>query len=213
MIASSIKVIVVDDHGLFRFGLGAILESAPEMKLIAQFADASVLESLPELKPDVIVCDLSLGSNSGLDLIKTIKKKFENIKVLVVSMHKDEFHITHAIEAGASGYVYKDDRPEELLNGIRQVAAGEKYFSKEISRIWMNRISNNPNTTTQPFLTKKEKEVVHYIMQGLTSKEIAEKMFLSARTVETHRYNILNKLGLRNVTELVKMVADQKIAF
>lgn len=207
-----IRIVMVDDHGLFRFGLAAILKSDADLQLVGEFADAdSFIASMANLNPDVVICDLSLGRESGLDVIKLIRNDFPAIKVLVMSMHKDEFHITHAIQAGAKGYLYKDDTPQELINGIKKVAKGDSYFSQEISNVWMNRLGTLDIVSHQPFLTKKEKEVIHFIMEGKTSKEIADKMNLSARTIETHRYNILSKFNLKNVAELVKLVANQKM--
>jgi DNA-binding NarL/FixJ family response regulator len=209
-----VKVAIVDDHGLFRFGINAILKNEPSVIVVGDYAQAGdMMEDIKQNTPDLIITDLSLEKESGLELIKKIKAAYPRIKVLVMSMHKDEFHIATAVESGCDGYLNKDDTPEEVVTAIKTLMNDEKYYSKDISNILMNRIYNNPRHSTQPFLTQKEKEVVHYLMKGLSSKEIASQMNISSRTVEAHRYNILNKFGLRSATELVKLVAEQKIQF
>lgn len=211
-IASRIKVVLVDDHGLFRFGLRAILQNEPAIELVSEFSDSSMLADLKKLQADVVVCDLTLGTESGIDIIKTVKGKSPETKVLVMSMHKDAFHIAMAIEAGADGYLCKDDQPAELIMGIKRVFEGERYFSKEVKQVWIDhRLLQAKNQ--QPFLTKKEKQVIHYIAKGMTSKQVAEKMNLSSRTVETHRYNILNKMNVKSAVELIKLLSDQKISY
>jgi DNA-binding NarL/FixJ family response regulator len=208
------KIAVVDDHQLFRFGIAAILKSEPSFTLVGEYAQAAdLLKGMDGNMPNIVITDLSLGKESGLDLIKKIKALHPRMRVLVMTMHKDEFHISNAVESGCDGYLYKDDKPEEVIAAVKALMNEEKYYSKDVSNILMNRIYNNPRHSTQPFLTQKEKEVVHYLMKGLSSKEIASQMNVSSRTVEAHRYNILNKFGLRSATELVKLVAEQKIQF
>ncbi len=208
-----VKIAIIDDHGLFRFGISAILNSETSFIVTGDYAAPSdLLNAIPTTTPSLVISDLSLGKESGLDLIKKIKSLY-SIKILVMSMHKDEFHIANAVECGCDGYLYKDDKPEEVIEAVKAIMRNEKYYSKDVANILMNRIYNNPKHSSQPFLTQKEKEVVHHLMQGLSSKEIAVQMKLSTRTVEAHRYNILNKFGLRSATELVKLVAEQKIQY
>lgn len=214
MMEQKAKISILDDHQLFRFGIGAILKSEPQFTVVGDYAQAAeLLKDIDTNTPTLIITDLSLGKESGLDLIKKVKSIYPRVKILVMSMHKDEFHISNAVESGCDGYLYKDDRPEEVIIAVKALMNDEKYYSKDVSNILMNRIYNNPRHSTQPFLTQKEKEVVHHLMKGLSSKEIAGQMNISARTVEAHRYNILNKFGLRSATELVKLVAEQKIQF
>jgi DNA-binding NarL/FixJ family response regulator len=209
-----VKISILDDHGLFRFGINAILQSEPSFAVVGDYSQArDMIEDIKINTPDLIITDLSLGKESGLELIKRVKALYPQTKVLVMSMHKDEFHIANAVESGCDGYLNKDDRPEEVIAAVKALISGEKYYSKEIANILMNKIYNNPRHSTQPFLTQKEKEVVHHLMKGLSSKEIASQMNISSRTVEAHRYNILSKFGLRSATELVKLVAEQKIQF
>ncbi len=208
------KISIVDDHQLFRFGISAILKNEPKFALVGDYAQAAdLLKDIAINTPTLVITDLSLGKESGLDLIKKIKSLYPKVKVLVMSMHKDEFHISNAVECGCDGYLYKDDKPEEVIAAVKALMNNEKYYSKDVSNILMNRIYNNPRHSTQPFLTQKEKEVVHHLMKGMSSKEIAGQMKVSSRTVEAHRYNILNKFGLRSANELVKLVAEQKIQF
>jgi DNA-binding NarL/FixJ family response regulator len=209
-----VKIAIVDDHGLFRFGISAILKNEPSFEVIGEYSQSvAMMEDIKVNTPHLIITDLSLEKESGIELIKKIKSLYPQVKVLVMSMHKDEFHISNAVENGCDGYLNKDDTPEEVVTAVKALINDEKYYSKDVSNILMNRIYNNPRHSTQPFLTQKEKEVIHHLMKGLSSKEIASEMKISSRTVEAHRYNILNKFGLRSATELVKLVAEQKIQF
>lgn len=204
-----IKVAIVDDHRIFRLGVQGIIGNDPRFKLVGEFADSQILNEIPTILPDIVICDLTLGKESGIALVNKIKQTYAHVAVLVMSMHKDEFHITHALESGADGYLYKDDTPAEVVTGLLKLAAGEKYYSIAVNKVLRDSIINNPATSSQPFLTKKEREIIHYILEGLTSKEIASELGLSARTIETHRYNILNKLGLKSTPELVKRFTEQ----
>ena len=167
---------------------------------------------IPTLGADIIFVDISLGEESGLDVAKYIKNVNPKLKVIILSSHKEEFYVINALEADVDGYVHKDVDPAELINGIYKVLKGDKFFSVEISSLLINNVYNRPKSGL-PYLTNKEKEVVKYLMDGLSSKEIANKMDVSARTIETHRANALNKFNLKNTTELVKKIIEQKIQF
>lgn len=207
------KIAIVDDHELFRMGIRAILGSNAHYQIVGEFSDTKVLQQIPVINPLLIICDLSLGKESGIQLIRNVKINYPAIFILVMSMHRDEFHVLHALENGADGYLCKTDRPEEILKAIHKILSGEKYYSEQIAEVINTSKTNNPSQSSKLFLTKKEKEVIHFIMEGLTSKQISDRLNVSSRTIETHRYNILTKLGLRSTTELVKMIADQNLSF
>jgi two-component system nitrate/nitrite response regulator NarL len=164
------------------------------------------------LAADVIFVDISLEEESGLDVAKYIKNINQNIKVIILSSHKEEFYVINALEAEVDGYIHKNVDPDELIKGVHKVLKGEKFFSLEISSLLINSVYSRPKNGI-PFLTNKEKEVVSYLMEGFSSKEIADKLDVSPRTVETHRANVLNKFNLKNTTELIKKVVEQKIQF
>src|SRR5690606_12117039 len=134
------------------------------------------------------------------------------LKVIILSSHKEEFYVLNALEAGVDGYIHKDAEPEELITGILKVLNDEKFYSVEISSLLINSIYKKPGRGI-PFLTKKEKQVIKHLMDGYSSKEIAAMLDVSPRTIETHRANVLNKFGLKNTTELIKKVIEQKIKF
>src|SRR5690606_4969695 len=152
------------------------------------------------------------GKESGLEVARFIKSTNSGTRVVILSGHKEEFYLINAMDAGVDGYIHKDIDEHELLTGIGKLSNGEKFFSMEISSLIINNIYNKPQKGI-PFLTNKEKQVVKYLMDGYSSKEIAAKMDVSPRTIETHRANVLSKFELRNTTELIKKIVEQKIKF
>lgn len=207
------RIVLLDDHALFRLGLVAILQKDETFEIVGEYKAFSMIKPLiPTLPADIIFVDISLGEESGLDVAKYIKNVNPKLKVIILSTHKEEFYVINALEADVDGYIHKDIDPDELINGIYKVLKGEKFFSLEISSLLINNIYNRPKSGL-PYLTSKEKEVVKYLMDGLSSKEIADKLDVSPRTIETHRANALNKFNLKNTTELVKKIIEQKIQF
>lgn len=205
---------MLDDHALFRMGLIAILKQDGEFEIIGEHNSfASLKPRIPRLNADVFLVDISLGDESGIEIAKYIKNVNERFRVIILSSHKEEFYVVNALEAGVDGYVHKDAQPDQLIAGIRKVVLhNEKYYSPEISHLLINNIYNRDRRGL-PFLTKKEKEVVNLLMEGRSTKEIADKLDVSPRTIETHRGNVLNKFGLRNTAELITKIVEQKIKF
>jgi DNA-binding NarL/FixJ family response regulator len=207
------KIVVIDDHALFRAGLVAILKKESKFEIVGEYRSFTSLKPLiPLLDANVVLVDISLGKESGLDVAKYIKNVNPALRVIILSSHKEEFYVVNALEAGVDGYIHKDSEPEELINGIKKVLAGERFYSIEISGLLINNIYNRGDKGL-PFLTNKEKEIVRYLMDGHSSKEIAAALDISPRTVETHRANVLSKFGLKNTTELIKKIVEQKIRF
>ena len=167
---------------------------------------------IPNLGADIILIDISLANESGLEVARYIKNVNPSLRTIVLSSHKEEFYVVNALDAGVDGYIHKDAEPEELISGIYKVMTGEKFYSIEISSLLINNIYNKPYRGL-PFLTNKEKQVIKFLMEGCSSKEIAGALDVSPRTVETHRANVLNKFGLKNTTELIKKIVEQKIKF
>lgn len=207
------KLVVIDDHALFRAGLVAILKKNTEFEIVGEYRSFTPVRPLiPTLDADIVLVDISLGKESGLDVAKYIKNVNPHLKVIVLSSHKEEFYVINALEAGVDGYVHKDAEPEELIFGINKVMNNEKFYSIEISSLLINNIYNKPHRGL-PFLTNKEKQVIKHLMEGCSSKEIASILDVSPRTIETHRANVLNKFALKNTTELIKKIVEQKIKF
>jgi len=207
------KIVVIDDHALFRAGLVAILKREPRFEVVGEYRSfAPVRRLIPTMIADVMLIDISLGKESGLDVAKYIKNVNPSLRLIALSSHKEEFYVINALEAGVDGYIHKDADPEELITGIHRVLRGEKFYSIEISSLLINNIYNKPHRGL-PFLTNKEKQVVKYLLEGFSSKEIGGILDVSPRTIETHRANVLSKFGLRNTTELIKKIVEQKIRF
>lgn len=207
------RVVIIDDHALFRAGLVALLKRDQRVEIVAEYSNFSPVRPLiPNMQAEVVLVDISLGKESGLDVAKFIKDANPSLKVVILSSHKEEFYVLNALEAGVDGYIHKDADPEELVAGIHKVIRGEKFYSVEISSLLINNIYNKPNKGI-PYLTSKEKLIVKYLLDGLSSKEIAAKLDISPRTVESHRANVLGKFGLKNTTDLIKKVIEQKISF
>ncbi len=207
------RIVILDDHTLFRIGLIAILNQDPTIKIVGEYKTFSQLKALiPSLQADLVFVDISLAEESGLDVARYIKNVNPALKVIILSSHREEFYVINSIEADVDGYIHKDVDPEELLKGVQKVINGKKFYSTEISSILINNVYSR-NKGGIPFLTNKEREIISFLVDGFSSKEIADKLDISPRTVETHRANILNKFNLKNTTELIRKIIEQKIRY
>jgi two-component system nitrate/nitrite response regulator NarL len=203
------RIIILDDHTLFRVGLSEILKNEG-FAVVGEYSNFSQLKPLiPTLAADLIFVDISLEDESGLDVSKYIKHVNPKLKVIILSSHKEEFYVINALETGVDGYIHKNVEPAELVKGVYKVLKGESFYSLEISGLLISSAYNRPRHL--PFLTTKEKEVIRYVLEGYSNKEIADKMDISPRTIETHRANVLNKFNLKNTTELIKKILEHKI--
>jgi len=203
-----IRIIIADDHQVFRDGIIAILEDEPNFEVIGDAADGrQVLDLLMSKTPTLILMDISMGGANGIETTKLVKEKYPNIKVLALSMHEESDYILKMIEAGAAGYLLKDAGSNELIKAIKIVAEGSTYYSQQASAAIIQQLSNRnkkaKNIESVP-LTKREKEVLQLIVEEYSNPEIAEKLFISIRTVDTHRRNLIDKLNVRNSVGLVK---------
>jgi DNA-binding NarL/FixJ family response regulator len=209
-----IKVALVDDHQIIRDGIKKLLADEDDIAIVAEASSVKdALQMLERHHVHVLITDISMPNGSGFDLIKAIATH-KDLKVLILSMHTEEVYVRKAIEMGVSGYLTKDISRLELIRAIHAVYEGETYFSDTISRVMMNTIikkARRPGDFDKPSehkLTTREKEIIRHILDGLSSPEIAEKLFISHRTVENHRANIMNKLKVRNTIELVRKVLE-----
>lgn len=199
---------IIDDHRLLRFAIESMLRQAPDKELVGAFENsAQYFNKTAILMPHVVLCDISLEDENGLDIVKSIKQLTPQVGVIMISTHKDALYINLAIEAGANGYLHKNDSLEEVNTAIDQVAAGKAFFSKCIKAILDEHESSRP-TSAGRGLTTREKEIVRLILEGLTSKDIAKQKGLSVRTIEAHRYNILSKLNLKTTADLFHIKWD-----
>lgn len=198
-----ITVVIADDHVIFRQGLLKLLQSAENIEVVADTGSSDeALRLIVEKKPDVAILDISMPVLSGIDLLEEIQKKAIGTKIVFLTMHNDPLTAKKAILANASGYVLKDDAFEDLLYSVRAVASGGTFMSPSISEKVLK--SKAVQGSEDLILTRREREVLHFIASGLTNKKIADKLSLSVKTIETHRTRILQKLDAHTTSDLVR---------
>lgn len=203
------RIVILDDHTLFRLGFCQVLKNEG-FQVVGEYGNFSQLKPLiPTLAADLVFVDISLEDESGLDVAKYIKHVNPKLKVIILSSHKEEFYVINALDAGVNGYMHKTADSVDLVKGITSVLKGGTFYSQEISELLIQSAYNRSRSA--PFLTPKEKEVIRYVIEGYSNKEIADKMNISPRTIETHRANVLNKFNLKNTTELIKKILEHKI--
>ncbi|MCD4834147.1 MAG: response regulator transcription factor [Bacteroidales bacterium] len=212
-----IKIVLVDDHQMFRDGVKSVLSDEDNIEVIGEIGNGNDLyEVLKSIKPDVIITDISMPEISGIDIAKYVSENYPEIKILILSMHSNEEFITKALSAGANGYLPKDTSMNELLEAINTIYTGDNYFNKEISDTILKSIINKSKSAKEnaknETLTKREKEIVNLVVDGLANKEIADKLFISVRTVDSHKNNIMQKLNLKSSVELVKYAIKNNLA-
>lgn len=204
---TKISVLVVDDHTLVREGIVSLLNAEPLVKVIgqAETGEEGVAKAI-ELRPDVVLMDISLPRLSGLEATARIKASHPAIKVLVLSMYDNDEYVIQVLKYGASGYVLKKAMAQELINAIKTICNGETYLYPSIATKLVNQVvrSTEKARVDQDPLTERENEILAYVAKGYTNKEIAEQLIFSNRTVQTHRANIMKKLGFHSTVELVK---------
>ena len=215
---NKIRILLADDHPLVRSGLIKLLEPFKEFIIIGEASDGEEAVAMTKkLGPDVVVIDLSMPKLSGVEATKIIRKNFPSAKVLVLTMYDNEEYVYQILKSGAGGYMLKNSGRDELAAAIRAVARGDRFFSPRVSEIVMESYlrksegrNNLPMTDDDLPLTKREREILYYIADGFNNSQIAEKLFISARTVETHRTNIMQKLDIHDAANLVRFALSKK---
>lgn len=211
-----IKVVLADDHFVVRNGIKTLVDGS-EIEIIGEANNGvEAVEAVKRLAPDVVLMDISMPQMNGLDATEIISKQYKNSKSLILSMYDNEEYILRAVEVGALGYLLKDAPREEILNAIKTVAKGEKYFNSSVSNIIINgylkvKKSGIGDSDIPVKLSKKEMIILKQIVEGLNSRQIADKLELSTRTVDNHRANMMKKLSVRNTAELVKIAIEKKM--
>jgi len=215
---NKIRILLADDHPLVRSGLIKLLEPFKEFIIIGEASDGEEAVAMTKkLGPDVVVIDLSMPKLSGVEATKIIRKNFPSAKVLVLTMYDNEEYVYQILKSGAGGYMLKNSGRDELAAAIRAVARGDRFFSPRVSEIVMEAYLRKsearddlPMTDDGLPLTKREREILYYIADGFNNSKIAEKLFISARTVETHRTNIMQKLDIHDAANLVRFALSKK---
>jgi DNA-binding NarL/FixJ family response regulator len=207
--------VVVDDHPVVREGLAAQIRTQPDLEICGEAEDvATALAIMGSVHADVAIVDISLKSGSGIDLIKRIKARDAAIRILVWSMYPEQLHAERALRAGALGYVHKGRSTREILDAVRSVMAGKVYLSGELSGRLLQRLvgrRRSPSRSPSETLSDRELEAFGLIGEGLTTVEIAQRMHVSAKTVETYRARIKQKLGVRNLNELMQRAVQSRL--
>ncbi len=204
----TIKIILADDHKIIREGLRALLEKNPKMEVVAEAQDGLTTVSLAKkILPDIVIMDIGMPDMNGIDATRQIILETRNIKVIALSMHSDRRFVLQMLKAGASGYLLKDSAFEELELAIQTVMTGQPYLSPKITDVVIKEyIHNVPANESTVFtaLTSREREVLQLIAEGKATKEIASRLCVSVKTIETHRQQIMEKLNIRSIAELTK---------
>jgi DNA-binding NarL/FixJ family response regulator len=203
------RVILADDHALVRRGLKLILEESPNLEIAAEVGDGlELLSVLQKINPDLIVLDVSMPNLRGIEAIPEIRRIRPNAKVLMLTMHKEEDYLYQAISAGANGYLLKEDAEKELFSAIEHIKNGKMYISPGLAdqsmQNWARMRRGEDDAQHVESLTVREREILKLIAEGKSNKEIGDLLFISVRTVERHRANMMSKLNIRKTAELVQ---------
>jgi len=202
----TVSIVLADDHPIVREGLGAILRGETDFRIVGEAADgAEAVRAVERLRPDILILDLMMPGLSGLEVARQVAKRAPRTRIVVLSMHSDVAYVAEVLRAGAGGYVLKESGVGELVRAIREVQAGRQYFSPPLDPERL-RASAAGASVPGPYesLTAREREVLNLTVEGYTGGEIAERLFISQRTVETHRANLMRKLSVRNQKELIR---------
>ncbi|WKB82240.1 response regulator transcription factor [Cellulophaga lytica] len=214
--SSTISIVLADDHSLVRDGIRSLLEEEKDLVVVAEVSNGKeAIEIVEEKNPDLLIIDIRMPIMNGIDAVEILNKQGTTTKAIILSMHDSEEYILKSVKAGANGYLLKDTGKVEFIKAIRTVQQGDKYFSGDISNVLVNNLLNGNKTVSEtvktsknnsnPFdLTSKELQVLELVLTGLTNKQISEKLQNSKRTVETHRFNLMRKMEVKNLIDLSK---------
>jgi two-component system response regulator NreC len=209
------RLVIAEDHTILREGLRALISSDPELEIISEAKDGrDAVSCVEKLSPDLVLMDLSMPRMHGLEAIREIKNRFPKTKVLTLTVHKTEEYVYAALQAGTDGYVLKDATHGELSLAIKNVLEGRQYLSPSVSAKVIEGYlggTQNPleNSAWNDKLTQREREVLKLIAEGHKNKEIADVLFVSPKTVEKHRYNLMQKLKLRNAADITTYAIEK----
>lgn len=210
MTSKTIKVVMVDDHEVVREGLVTVLNTQPDMEVVGDCSDAeTALQIIADKKPDIVMSDISMPGLSPFEMVKRSKEQNENLRVLFLTAYNTDGNLERALRAGGSGFITKVEPMNIILEAIRKVASGESYFSKEVHDRIVGSQTTEPKdeddfTVRRELLSPREVEVLCCVARGLTAKQIANTLHISAKTVERHKSNIMAKLGIHSQVDLAR---------
>lgn len=208
-----IRVLVVDDHAIVREGICSLLARRKDIQVVGQAADGrQAVAQVAAVAPDVVLMDISMPVMNGLEATVEIRRHFPNVRILVLSQYESKEYVLPLLRAGAAGYIAKRARASELVDAIRAVYYEGAFLQPNIARAVVEGVTNGSHAEPQPILSEREKQVVRLVADGLSSREIADELGLSAKTVDTHRANIMEKLGIHSSAELVKYAIREGIS-
>lgn len=211
-----IKILICDDHNLVREGIVALLKQIDDIEVVGEASNGiEAIQKIKQKLPDVVLMDLSMPKLDGLKTTVEIRKKYPEIKIIILTQYENEEYIVQMLKAGANGYVLKNSIADDLIRGIREVMKGEKFFSSSITKIileeYVKKVQGLRQENITPELTNRELEVLKLIAEGYSNQETADKLFISVRTVEFHRANIMHKLKIKDLPGLVKYAIQKGI--
>ena len=206
---AKIKVLLADDHAIVREGVKMILAREPDFEVVGEAQDGrQALELVERMKPNVVVMDISMPGMGGIEATQQVKEGHPGVNVIALTMHEDESYVFKLLRAGASGYVLKRAAAHDLVQAVRAAAKGEAFLYPSVARKvvedYLKRVEAGEERERYDGLTEREKEILTHIAEGLSNQQIAQKLYISIKTVQTHRAHILEKLGLHDRTELVR---------
>jgi two-component system, NarL family, response regulator NreC len=203
-----IRVLLADDHKLMRSGLRLLIEQQADLAVVGEAGDGREAVTLAKsLKPDVLVMDISMPNLSGIEAALQITESHPEISVVMLSMHSDEGYVLRALKAGAKGYLLKDSAEADLIRAVHAVAGGKSFFSPAVSKVllddYVRKLRRSGAEDAYDLLTPREREILQLVAEGKSNKDVANLLNLSVYTIETHRSNIMEKLNLRGIPELI----------
>lgn len=207
-------ILIVDDHDIIREGIKTILGKHDEYEVVGEASDGEeALLKVAELKPDVVLLDITMPKRTGLEIIEQIQHASRETKIIVISVHKADAYVMRAMKGGVKGYLNKENAADDLLPALRKVTAGQVYLGDTASAYILDKVSGGGGEEMMKGidLSDRETEVLRLVVEGKTAKEIADIMFISSRTVENYKNNILKKLGLHKTSDLIKYAIRNKI--
>lgn len=212
---AAISVLIADDHEIVRYGISTYLSSSKDIEIVGEASTGEeCIELFKEAHPDVCLLDIGMPNKNGIETAKTIRSLEEDTKILILSMHINKQILSDVLEAGINGYLLKNTDKADILHGIRAIMKGQQVFSDPISDLMKESFLNKNykrDSKDNNEITNREYEILQLIVDGLTSKEIAEKLYISPRTVDTHRANLMQKLELNNIAELVRYAIENEL--